>query len=207
MSTWRLFRRAVRPDRKHLEALAEAQYRAKLAGADEAVAPMSVGRPWLWGVSQLDRRFQEGDMVATEFTPTLRDYYGQVCRSWVIGKASVEQRGIYDTVLEASERMAWLVKPGVSGEELWQAGMKVIGRAGYEFGGIRFGHGMGLAMAEGLDLMPNERSVLQAGYYVMVHPHVFQPKTGNAAIIGDAFLVTETGCQKLTKAKKRLKSQ
>jgi len=82
--------------------------------------------------------------------------------------------------------------------------MKVIKHNGYDWSQIRFGHGMGLNMAEGLNFVPNEKTVLEEGNYVAVHPMVFQPDapdTGLGAIVGDSFLVTESGGERLTKAR------
>lgn len=200
-----IFREAARPGRKQKEAVAEAVYQAKQAGADDTTTPFVAGMPWEWGFFRGDLEFREGDMVAAEFNAVYKGYYGQVCRTWILGKASSEQRKIYEITLEASERMAEMVKPGVSGEELWRAGMNVIERAGYEYCQIRFGHGLGLSMAEGLEFAPGEKRVLEENYYVAVHPMIFQPdaaETGNGAIIGDSFLVTRNGSEKLTNARK-----
>ena len=142
--------------------------------------------------------------MAAEFNATYGGYFGQVCRTKVLGKPSDEQKRAYEAVFEASEKIAKMIKPGVSGGELCQAGIDVIQRAGYEFQQIRYGHGMGLTMAEGLDFMPDDKTVLKEGCYVMVHPHVFLPDTGNPAIVGDCFLVTKTGSERLTKAKRYL---
>lgn len=198
-----VFRKAARVGRRQAEAVAEAVYEAKRAGADDTNTPFAAGIPWEWGFYRGGSVFREGDMVAAEFNAVYKGYYGQVCRTWVLGKPTPEQRKMYETALEASQRMGELLKPGVSGEELWRAGMEVIERAGYEYCNVRFGHGMGLTMAEGVDFIPGDKRVLQENYYVAVHPMVFQPdvvETGNGAIIGDSYWITHTGSERLTKA-------
>lgn len=198
------FREASRPGRKQKEAVAEAVYKASMAGADNTNTPMAAGKPWEWGFFRGDTEYREGDMVVAEFNAVYKGYFGQVCRSWVLGKPTAEQKKIYETTLEAEERMIELLKPGVSGDELWRAGMNVLERAGYEFCQVRFGHGLGIAMAEGLDFVPGEKRVLQENYYVTVHPILFPSniaETGDGAIIGDSFLITRNGSERLTMAK------
>ena len=184
------------------ETVAEAEYIAKRAGAEETSCPLSAGMPWIWGNPPPDRVFKVGDMFATEFNARYRGYQGQVARTCVIGKATEEQMKIYETVQEASEKMTEIVKPGVTGEELWQIGFDVIDKAGYKWSGIRYGHGMGLTGAEGIDLAPGDKNELKTGCYLMVHPHLFIPETANGAMIGDPLLVTETGYDRLCTYKK-----
>lgn len=200
------FMEASQPGVRQAEAIARADCKARLSGADATNAPMSGGKPWEWGFFRGDTVYQCGDMVAMELNAIYKGYFGQVCRTWVLGKATDEQKKVYETTFEASERMSEMVKPGVSGEELFQIGMKVIGGAGYEWCQVRFGHGMGLTMAEGVDFVPGAKMVLQEGCYVTVHPMVFQPdtpETGIGAIVGDSFLVTKTGAERLTKARQK----
>jgi Xaa-Pro aminopeptidase len=196
------FINAVKPGRSQREVQAEATYKAILAGADETYNPMAAGKPWVWASYRGSLLFQDGDIISSEFNARYKGYWGQLCRVRVLGKASKEQRKVYEAVLEASKEMIKNIRPGVSGEQLWQIGMDVIKEAGYEYSGLRFGHGLGLTISEGIDIVPGEKTKLEPRCYVMVHPSIFSPELAKdeiGAIIGEPVIVTETGCEKLSR--------
>jgi len=198
---------AIKPGRRQQEAQAEAAYKAIVAGAEETYNPMAAGRPWVWASYRGSLVFQEGDMISAEFNARYKGYWGQLCRTRVLGKASKEQSEVYEVALEASEEMIKNIRPGVDGEQLWRIGMEVIKEAGFEYSGLRFGHGLGLSISEGFNIIPGEKTKLEPGCYVMVHPSIFSPELasrGIGVIIGDPVIVTETGCERLSKYTKEL---
>lgn len=201
------FVNAIKPGRRQQEAQIEAAYKAIVAGAEETYCPMAAGKPWVWASYRGSLVFQEGDMISAEFNARYKGYWGQLCRTKVLGKASKEQSDIYEVALEALEEIIKNIRPGVNGEQLWQKGMEVIKEAGYEYSGLRFGHGLGLTISEEFNIIPGERAKLEPGCYVMVHPSIFTPELasrGIGVIIGEPVIVTETGCERLSKYTKEL---
>lgn len=202
------FLNAIKSGRYQREAQAEAYYKAVLYGAEEVYNPMAAGTPWVWASYRGYLKFQYGDMVSSEFNSRYMGYWGQICRVGVLGNPSKEQRDVYNVLLEAFNEMLKKARPGVSGEYLWQVGVKVIKEAGYEYSGLRFGHGLGLTISEGINIGPNEKTILEKGCYLMIHPSIFQPslaKRGIGAILGDPVIITETGCEELSKYSRELR--
>jgi len=183
-----------------------AEHAARAQGAGDAFVYMAGGIPWFWGKYRGSQAFREGDMVCAEFNAIFEGYYGQLCRSCVIGKPSKKQRHILETAQAAYQEMAALVKPGVKASELFAAGDKVIVAAGFEAQPIRAGHGMGLTMAEGFDIFGTDHTALQPGFYLEIHVMVGDHKEAQCAVAGDALLVTESGYKALNKAEFRLEA-
>ncbi|MEM4218391.1 MAG: M24 family metallopeptidase, partial [Candidatus Methanomethylicaceae archaeon] len=63
------------------------------------------------------------------------------------------------------------------------------------------GHGMGLDLGEGVDVIPNNRLTLTEGMVITLHPHIWFPGTEKGVTIGDTFAVTSSGPQKLSSTK------
>jgi Xaa-Pro aminopeptidase len=147
-------------------------------------------------------------MVCFEVSARFQGYWGQATRTCVIGKPSEKQRHIYETVMEAYQAMRSLLKPGIRASELFAVRNRVFTRAGYDtpvlLHGMRAGHGMGLTMAEGFDIYESDDTEMQSGFYLEIHDMVGVPEEGQLATLGNALLVTETGCEELNQAEYRL---
>lgn len=200
------FMKSVKAGEYQYKAAAAAEYEAKVNGAEEAFTIMSGGTPYLWGTYRGDVRFKMGDMVAAEFNARLDGYFGQVCRTCVVGRPTDSQRDVYSATYETVQRMIRATKPGVQAGELTDIGIEVIKSRGYDFSGIRCGHGMGLTIAEPPDLLPGDSTVFEPGMYIMIHTSVFTKEGDACTILGDPVTVTSGGCKVLTKAKYELVS-
>lgn len=184
-----VFFEAVKPGRKLTRAIAEAEWAAKELGADDALTIMAAGSdPWLWWVTQGDRTFSEGDLVSVEINTRVGGYVAQVARSATIGPPTETQRLILDTAEESLHAMVSALAPGVTGGDLWDAGVAVVEAAGLATYG-RFGHGIGLSMAECFDVMPSDDGVVRDGQCVELHAGVMHVPSMQSALIGDQFLV------------------
>lgn len=191
------FIEAVKPGVRQAEAIAAAEFAAKKAGAEEGMMYMGTGLPWIWGYRRGDLRFGNGHMVAAEFNARYLGYHGQVCRTFTLGEASTRQQTIQITVATAYERMLASTEPGTTAEQLFDVGMAVIRHAGFEYSGVRFGHGLGLSLAEGFSIAPGVKTVIQQGACLALHPNIVVSATGDAAIYGEPILLTQGGAEVL----------
>ena len=191
------FIEAVKPGARQAEAIAAAEFAAKKAGAEEGMMYMGTGLPWVWGYRRGDLRFGDGHMVAAEFNARYLGYHGQVCRTLILGKPTSRQQAIQNTVVAAYERMLALTEPGMSAEQLFDVGMAVIRQAGFEYSGVRFGHGLGLSLAEGFSIAPGDKTVIHQAACLALHPNIVVSATGDAAIYGEPILVTQSGVEVL----------
>jgi len=183
------FMDAVEPGRKQIRAVAEGEWRAKELGADEAMIIMSSGTaPWVWWIYQGERRFSAGDLVSMEGNARVGGYISQLARSGVIGDATPVQQAVVGTATAALEAMIARVAPGATGGDLWDAAVEVVNEAKLATWG-RFGHGMGLSMAESFDVMPGDDRPLREGHCIELHAGVIHQESEQSALIGDQYLV------------------
>ena len=162
---------------------------------------MGTGLPWIWGYRRGNLRFDSGAMVAAEFNARYAGYHGQICRTLILGDPTSKQKKIHETVVSAHERMLSLTKPGITAEELFDAGMAVIKQAGFDYSGVRFGHGLGLSLAEGFSIAPGVRALVEKGTCLVLHPNIALAASGESAIHGDPVMVGEHGAEVLGNGK------
>lgn len=196
------FMKAVKAGGSVSASISEGEHTAKVHGAESAFMFMSPSDAlFIWGGNTCHgsrgKMYKEGDMVSCELNAAFQGYYGQVARSFVIGRASEKQKRVCDTCLEAYIKSSSVLKPGVTASEVCIAGKEIIKKAGYEPMLMRDGHGMGLTIAEGFNLLEDDNTEIKPGYYVMIHNVV--PFDEGVIILGNGFLVTETGCEDLHK--------
>lgn len=173
----------------------ESEYVVKQLGAEDVECYFGAGKPWVWGAIRDQRRFSVGDMVGSEYNAVYNGYFGQTCRTAVLGKPTNEQKAAYDSVYNAYKSMVNALKPKTTAEDVFLAGVDQVTAAGFELGG-RWGHGMGLSYAEGFNLGQGDKTMLEESFSVMVHPVVADSRKGIGCIIGDMYQITKTGAQR-----------
>jgi Xaa-Pro aminopeptidase len=186
----RAFMQEVRPGLKQTLVVTRAILAAQEAGADEANVYMSAGTdPWVWGPYRGDLTFSEGDLVAVEFNARVNGYVAQIARSGVLGRApTASQRRVMEVGRTSQRRMIERIRPGITGGELWDTGLEPVKQAGLEPYG-RYGHGMGLSLAEAFDILARDNGSVQEGFCIEVHCGLYDPSTMASALIGDQLMV------------------
>jgi Xaa-Pro aminopeptidase len=151
-----------------------------------------------------DRLIGTNEFVKMDFGALYDGYCSDMTRTVVMGAPTEQHRRIYDIVLEAQEAALAGIRSGIQGWEGDALARDVITKHGY--GGM-FGHGTGHAV--GMDIHENPRlnktedAVLEPGMVVTVEPGIYLPGFGGVRI-EDIVVVTENGCDVLTKSSKRL---
>ncbi|MCX7925052.1 MAG: Xaa-Pro peptidase family protein [Fimbriimonadales bacterium] len=147
-----------------------------------------------------ERRLQKGDFVTVDFGAKLNGYCSDLTRTVVIGKASPEQRKLYNAVLEALQRSIEAIKPGKRGKQIDARARKVLEKHGLaDYFGHGLGHSLGILVHDGSGLSFRDKKPLEAGMVLTVEPGVYVPGFGGVRIEQDV-VVTETGCELLTHA-------
>ncbi len=151
-----------------------------------------------------EKVLETGDFVTMDFGCFLNGYASDMTRTVVLGRATDEQKTIYQTVLSAQMAAVAAVKSGAPGSEIDAVARKIITEAGYgDCFGHALGHGTGLEIHEKPVLSPRSISVLEPGMLVTVEPGIYIEGFGGVRI-EDLLLVTETGYENLTDATKEL---
>lgn len=138
-------------------------------------------------------------------------YFADITRTVVKGRASDGLKRMYEAVLRAQERGLGMVRGGADGSAIHAEVERRFGEAGFETGEAEgrmqgffhgTGHGLGLEIHEP-PRIAKRGTVLRAGNVVTVEPGLYYPAWG-AVRIEDLVVVTEEGCENLTRVPKFL---
>ncbi len=147
---------------------------------------------------------EEGDFVTLDFGCIYNGYCSDMTRTIVVGKASDKQKEIYNVVLEAQKAALEAIRPGITGYDADKVARDIIEAKGFgEYFGHGLGHGVGLEVHESPRLSPLGKDVLEANMIVTDEPGVYLPDFGGVRI-EDLIVVTENGCETLSKSPKHL---
>jgi Xaa-Pro aminopeptidase len=154
------------------------------------------------------RRFQKGDIILAEITPSYRGQLAQICRTVVIGDAPAQLTDKYALVVDAMDAGIAAARPGVPMSEVCRAINTVLETQGYgEYCHPphirRRGHGLGFASVRPGDVALDNDTPLEPGMVFMIHPNQYLPETGYL-LCGDPVLLTERGAEPLTAQKAAL---
>lgn len=148
---------------------------------------------------------EAGNLVTLDFGALYQGYCSDMTRTVMVGEPTPKQREIYEIVLEAQSRGVAACRAGMTGKELDDVCRNYIAEKGY---GTAFGHGTGHGVGRQIHEDPRvnqrgERQVLQPGMVVTIEPGIYLPGWGGVRI-EDMVVVTETGCERLSKSPKDL---
>jgi Xaa-Pro aminopeptidase len=125
-------------------------------------------------------------------------------RSAVLGKASLEQRRLHDTVRRINAEMVRSLRPGLACSELYQIAMRAIADAGVEplseakaTGGGRFGHGQGILLTEPPSVNPFDHTELSPGMVICTEPGIRYKQQRFSW--EDIHVITEDGHRQITR--------
>jgi Xaa-Pro aminopeptidase/Xaa-Pro dipeptidase len=200
-------REMIRPGVREKEIALELEYRMRrdgaeqvsfetivAAGANSALPHATPGR----------RAIADGDCVLIDYGAVCDGYHSDETCTFVVGRASEHQREVYRLVLEAHDRAIRAIRAGVSCGEIDRIARLCLVEAG--LGGLfshGAGHGVGLDVHEAPRLAAGREEILRAGMVVTVEPGVYLPGVWGIRI-EDTVLVTEEGCEILTRTSKDL---
>lgn len=137
----------------------------------------------------------DGDLIVMDCAAAHGGYASDVTRTLpASGTFSVEQREVYEVVLQAQTAAIAAAKPGATYTEVDAAARVVIEGAGY---GEAFIHGTSHPVGlEVHDVTPD--GPLKPGMVITVEPGVYLPERGFGVRIEDDILITEIGNRDLT---------
>jgi Xaa-Pro aminopeptidase len=200
---YKIFMQAARPGRADYELVAEAEAFFRANGVDDNFQIIGVGGTEVRGMAPPSgKTLKRGDMVTTELTPCVDGYYAQICRTLVVGEATAEQRAAHALWREAMEAGIATVRDGVTAADIAKAENDVFREHGMgqyttsEYTRVR-GHGMGLFADTKPHLLEDVITRIDAGMVLIVHPNTYHPVVGYM-VLGDAVVVTKSGCEVLT---------
>lgn len=152
-----------------------------------------------------DRRLKDGDSVILDVGLNLNHAMSDMTRTVFLGRATDEQRRVYDLVLRANEAGRRAARPGIPLSDIDRAARGVIEQAGY---GARFihrtGHGIGLSVHEPPDVSSTNGLICRPGMVFSIEPGVYLPGAFGVRV-EDLVAVTEDGAETLNALDRELK--
>ncbi len=137
-------------------------------------------------------RVQTGDFLLFDFGAVVEGYCSDVTRTVVVGRATDEQREVYEVVRCANEAASAAVHAGMTGRDADAVARSYIERHGLgELFGHSLGHGIGLEVHEAPRLARTNEQVLPVGAVVTIEPGVYRAGWGGVRIEDDVWLGPE----------------
>jgi Xaa-Pro aminopeptidase len=197
----------IAPGLSEGEVAARCEYFQRSRGADRKETRTAVGsgpRSALPHCIAADRRTAADEPVLLDLGCTVHGYTSDLTRTVFLGRPPEAFVRIHRIVAEAQALAIQAIRPGVEGRAVHAIAAQCIARHGY---GDRFphalGHSIGLNIHERPQLSPTETQSLEPGNVVTVEPGIYLP--GRFGVrTEDVVLVTEAGCEMLSRAPRDL---
>lgn len=197
----------LKPGATELEISLELEFFMRRQGAEKAAFDFIVAsgeRSSMPHGVATTKKIKSGELVTMDYGCVYEGYHSDITRTPVVGKADQKQQDIYRIVLEAQMAAIDSVHPGIPGSAVDKVARDIISRYGYgENFGHSLGHSVGLEIHERPSFSVNENTLLQEGMTITVEPGIYLPGWGGVRI-EDIVLVTDHGCEVLTRADKAL---
>lgn len=146
-----------------------------------------------------------GDVVTIDFGCYYEHYASDMTRTIFVGAVDDKMAEIYHTVQKANQLLIEQARSGMTYADYDRVPREVIETAGF---GKYFTHGIGHGLGLDVHEIPYFSQamlepVLQSGMVVTDEPGIYLPEFGGVRIEDDV-LITDNGCEVLTKAPKEL---
>ncbi len=139
-----------------------------------------------------------GDFVLIDFGCQVHGYMSDMTRTFVVGKATKDQRDVYDTVKRMLDDCNAITKAGTKGSEIFHAQKNALKGSkwdGYEYNNI--GHGIGLFVHEGPFDSVSDETPFPVGNVRTIEPGLYVPGWGGVRL-ENQILITEDGFENMT---------
>ncbi len=204
--------KTVRPGMWEYEVAARMQYEYQRRGCEWPAYPPIVGSGFYSTVLHYDRNWNQmknGDVVVMDVAGSYGGYASDVTRTLPVnGKFTPRQKEIYEIVLAAADAAIAAARPGItigrSGSQgLHQIAYGYIDTHGKDQKGNSLGqyfiHGLGHSVGLNVHDPFDYTQPLQPGMIVTIEPGIYIPEEELGVRIEDMILITEDGCEVLTR--------
>lgn len=145
-----------------------------------------------------ERPLQAGDLLVVDWGAYVDGYPSDITRTFAVGEIDRELERIYRAVQVANEQGKLAAAPGVPAENVDRAARSAIEEVGYgDYFIHRTGHGLGLEVHEGPNIVAGNSAPLEVGNVFTVEPGIYLPGRGGVRIEDDV-VITPEGNRSLT---------
>jgi len=203
-TAYQVFCDMIEPGVTEHQIFTELDHLVKQAGAETTYFMMGAGaNPILRFMDMATHRYENGDLVL--FNAEIAGpggYFTQLVRSVSLGQPRREVEKTYQVVSGALESAETLLKPGAGTMAVYQSIRDCFAKQGYSLN-LHPGHSQGLDIFERPILDGKEDVALHPGMVIILHPYADLP-SGGGAWVGETFLITSTGCERLHRSSRAL---
>ena len=142
-----------------------------------------------------DRPLREGEPMRFDLGVSYRGYPSDIGRTASLGEPSQKLEDLYAALLAGEEALIAAIRPGLSGEGLYEIGMDAVRRRGVP--GYRrhhTGHAIGLEPYEPPIVAPGHRDAIEANTTFCLETPYYELGWGGA-MVEDLVVVTEGGAR------------
>ena len=154
--------------------------------------------------NQSDRVLKKGDVILTEISAAYWGYAGQILRPIAVAaEPTPDYQAMYQVAEESYQRVAEVIKPGVTGQEVLQAA-SYIDDTGYTIcDSLVHGFGIGLVAPSirtpATQAKPMAEFVFRANMCVVIQPNIITNDYAKGIQLGNLCLITDSGLEPLQK--------
>jgi Xaa-Pro aminopeptidase len=183
---------------------AELEYYCRLHGCERmfnVYATSSLAElPWAASARALER----GRAALLEISPQLDGYWTQLVRVVSVGEPTPILAEMYQVTMAAMDEALATLEPGVIlGEPLGRM-EALIEEAGFQVMATDTGHDLGCTLGESVTWLTRETAfAAEPGQVFEIHPVVLHPD-GGCLLIGDTYLITAGGVERLNRCPREL---
>jgi len=139
-----------------------------------------------------DAKLRKNDFVLCDIGACFKRYNSDITRTFVFGKATEQQREMYDVVLKAQQVAFDAIRPGVKACDVHAAVSAFIDSTKFKGRFIHStGHSLGLAVHDGPGFAPGNAMELRENMVLTVEPGVYIPGFGGVRIEDDVLIKKE----------------
>ncbi|MGL4382649.1 MAG: aminotransferase class I/II-fold pyridoxal phosphate-dependent enzyme [Bacilli bacterium] len=150
------------------------------------------------------KKIAENDVVVIDFGCIYQLYCSDMTRTIFIHQGAPQLKELYNIVLQAQKEAIAAIKPGLKCHVIDDKARQFITKAGYgQYFNHNLGHGIGLEVHEKPTFAINDETILKPGMILSVEPGIYIEGLGGIRI-EDLILVTQDGCEVLSKSSKQL---
>lgn len=151
-----------------------------------------------------NKAIEYGDFVLMDYGCGYNGYLSDMTRTVVVGKATSEQRKVYELEKKMQSDATKMMVAGADAKDVYYASIESIKNTKYfqyHYSGI--GHGIGLFVHEVPFMGPRSNEILRENNVITIEPGIYIPNWGGVRI-EDQILITKDGNESLTNSTREL---
>ena len=189
------------------EIYTELIYALHQCGGERIHISMTTGFPNYWmHYKPYPRELKDGDLIFCEIAPQLKGYWTETLRMVVIGKLKREFRDLFEIEVAAVDHVIKELRPGAVSDEIYKSLLDFVHETKIALMDYTdtMTHGAGLTLSDLPNIRYDTKDTIKVGQSLCLHPILLFPYMGSEFMVGEHGIITENGCEIITKRQTEL---